>query len=225
MPEVFVNPLPGVQIQKYLSFDFPTLPLTNGRNLYEGQDFMGNITLEDPAIVELYSLLGTPGRQQGHPKIREVDPEAEDPNDPERFRDHDQVLDYDRRIRINHTGRLSGSFVKYIADCGYCSKIKLIATDVTDNNVPSKTLAEQVNDLTPMPQGLNQWFWLDANTRQELVFNLDVQIAAQDYFEREHVYKLVVKWEFWSKDGRERLPISGFDEAISFEIITKTADF
>lgn len=226
MPDVFVNPLPGLDISKFLAFDFPTLPLSQGKNLYEGAAYMGNITLEEPAIQEMYDKLGEPPQHQGHPKIRELDPEGEDPNQPERFRDHDQVLDIDRRIRINHTGRLSGSFVKYIADCGFCSKIKVICTDVSDNNEPTQVLLETVDDLTPKPQALNVWFWLNPNKKQELVFNLDVVRAANQYFKAEHVYKLIVKWEFWSKDKpRERLPISGYDESISFEVISQTADF
>ena len=81
--------------------------------------------------------------------------------------------------------------------------------------------------LTPSAAGPNVWFWKDSVARNELVYtahiNLDKnEVAAK--FKPENVYKLVCRWEFWDYSTRERarMPISGFDEAVAFDVITQT---
>ena len=229
MPESFVNPLPGLNVSHFMAFDFPTVfNSATGGNLYEGAFRTGNIQIERPAIEELYGPLGNPARPQGHPLIRERDPEAEDPTVvvPGQPQQHDQVLDIDKAIQINHTGRLSGSFVRFIADPGYCSRIKVIATNVTDPSKPPLTLEDRTDPLTPVAKNVNVWYWQNPATRQELVFTLNVLVRDPKAagFCAEDVYKLIVKWEFREKHTGDRMPISGYDEAISFEVISQTVD-
>jgi hypothetical protein len=232
MPEMFVNPLPGVKVEKFLAFDFPSVPLTGGGNEYEGEAFLGNTFLPDlPAVQELYNRLGNPPRDQGKPKIRERDPEAEDPSGPQT---HDQVLDIDNAIQINHTGRLSGDLIKLLfghCKCDFYSEIVVTATNVKDNTAPSITLATRCDPVIAKPKAKNVWFFKNPATKQELVFTLD-KIIDDPYtagLRAENVYKMIIEWKFWTacKDPenekpRTRLPISGYDESLSFEVISAT---
>ncbi|MFQ5630478.1 MAG: hypothetical protein ACE5I1_17030, partial [bacterium] len=142
---------------------------------------------------------------------------------------HDQVLDIDRGIKINHTGRLSGTLVKFLFDhctCNFYSEIKVTTTDVTDNTAPSIILDTRCDQIVPQPQAKNVWFFKDPATKDELLFTLDTEVAkaADANLQAEHVYKLIINWRFWTacEPPRKRLPISGYDESISFEVITET---
>ena len=216
----FVNPLPNLRVSHFLQFDFPV-----AQRLYSAPwPCLPNANLEPPGTEYLYGKLGTPKQEQGHPCLRELPfPEGEDPGWPYY---HDQVLDLDRGISFNHTGRLSGSFVKYLAHDQYQSIVKMSAHPVTSGGSVINIDSTQ-KPLTPAAAGPNVWFWKDEKARNELIYtahiNLDPdEVAAK--FKPENVYKLVCRWEFWDYSTRERarMPISGFDEAVAFEVIHRT---
>ena len=79
--------------------------------------------------------------------------------------------------------------------------------------------------MTPQSQAPNVWYWNDPATRNELLYTAHVLVDPRAARLRpEQVYKLVCKWEFWDESGqrRERMPISGFNEAVGFEVISAT---
>jgi hypothetical protein len=211
----FVNPLPDLRVRHLLQFDYPAD--------YHAPRCLPNINVEAPGAEAIYGLLGTPPKEQGHPCIREQRPEAEDP----RIRPYqDQVLDIDRPIQINHTGRLSGSFVKYIAHDPYFSVVKIYVDPVAPAGSPPIRLSQNQEKLKPQAQAPNVWYWNDPATRNELLYTAHVVIQNPRAagLRPEQVYKLVCKWEFWDESGqrRERMPISGFNEAVAFEVIAAT---
>ncbi len=234
MANTFVNPLPKIDVHTIIAFDFPTLPGPLGKNKYEAKSYLGNLKTDAPAIQDLYGKLGYPKMDQGHPLIREhadAPQKAYEGGDPDgsaavNYNYHDQTVDIDRAIRINHTGRLSGSFARYIACPDNYSKVKVMATDLTENG-NTLTLDTQIVDLTPVqPQDVNKWYWQDPAARNELIFTLDTIIddPKKAGLKAEHLYKLLVKWEFWTKNPQERMPMSGFNDEITFEVISKTVD-
>ncbi len=210
----------------------------------------GNVNLHPPGIEALYGPLGNPRLEQGHPFMREYDPlEQEDPTKG-LYGDvhHDQVLDIDRGIQINHTGRLSGSFVEFIASKPFFSSV--IASAVCVQPVTASTqsirLKKFVNWLEPGTEQPNTWFWRPTTTTFELLYTGDVRVDDPTQipdspvsFEPEAVYKLVLQWKFWkymggppypndppdpdaSDSNCKRLGISGFDEAMAFEVVRET---
>lgn len=211
----FVNPLPDLRVRHLLQFDYPAD--------YHARGCLPNINIEAPGAEAMYGPLGTPPKQQGHPCIRERFPEAEDP----RIRPYqDQVLDIDRPIQINHTGRLSGSFVRYIAHDPYFSIVKVYVDPVAPAGGPPILLNENRERLTPQTNAANVWYWNNPASRNELMCTAHIVIPNPRAagLRPEQVYKLVCKWEFWDYSGqaRERMPISGFDEAVGFEVIQAT---
>jgi hypothetical protein len=219
--QMFVNPLPGLKVQNYLQFDYPANPKDYWE--YRAEDCLPNINIEPPGLEQLYSKIGSPAMEQGHPCIREWPfPEEEDP----KGRPYqDQVLDFDRQINIHHTGRLSGSFVKYIAHDSYFSKVKIYAHPIAPIAGTTVPLNEVTKSLTPAANSPNVWFWKDPSTRNELLYTAHVIIEPKKAgLKSETVYKLICKWEFWDHSGKieERMPISGFDEAVTFEVISAT---
>lgn len=223
MPEMFVNPLPYADMQFLLQFDYPVT--------YHARRALPNVQIEPPGVQELYGKLGEPKMGQGHPRIfegprtpKQEDVEIEDPG-----MRQDQILDWDRNIIINHTGRLSGSFVKYLANDTFNSVVKMYAHPFTTNE-PVSLLHSNNANLKPMQEGINVWFWRDEKEQNELLYTASVNLNPQDkklHLKPEVVYKLIIKWEFWDTSEphtRKRMPISGFDEAIAFEIIQKTED-
>jgi len=196
-----------------LIFDFPVGYHATGTR--PNQDYN-----QTPAKEALYGLVGVPAKEQGHPHIsEEFPPEAED------AASQDQIVDADRRIVICHTGRLSGSFAQYLAHDGYVSRIKVYAHPLTGGGAPILLHTHNV-DLQPQPQAPNVWYWRNPATLAELLQSVRVDVdAGAAGLDREEVYKLVSKWEFWDvrRPGNERrMPISGFDDAVSFNVINAT---
>ncbi len=231
MPEMFVNPIPGHPqgIFDLVHFDFPA-----GRNAgeslaYTAPGALSNINVSgpsagggtiQPAVESLYGLLGVPGMEQGHPHIQEIAPEAGDPLS------HDQVVDIDRPFRVCYTGRLSGRLVAAIANASIQSMVKFYAHPLTRPGDPI-TLDTIVRPLTPGAAASNTWFWRNPATQTELLFTADTTVnPASIGLSAETVYRLVSKWEFYlvSPAPRRRLPISGFNAAEVFEVITETFD-
>ena len=209
-----INPLPNLKVSHLLLFDYPAD--------YHAKGTLPNINIEPPGIEQMYGKLGTPAKEQGHPLIKEAKPEAEDPA-VRPFQD--QTLDIDRKVLINHTGRLSGSFVRYIANDKCASIVKLYATPVAPATGISLPIDEQKQPLTPQTDAANVWYWRNATDRNELLYTVQAEFKPKDKgFKPEVVYTLVSKWEFWdySGDRAERMPISGFDEGVTFEIISAT---
>ena len=234
MKEVFVNPLPNLRVDRFFCFDFPADPnfgpqgptVPGATITYAARLGVGtcspNINIEAPGIEQMYGLLGVPGREQGHPMMRELTPEVEDPG----VAPHqDQVLDIDRAILIEHTGRLSGSFAKFLSNSNFRSIIKTYAHP-TIGSGGTVTLGSITIPLNAQPNVPNVWFRKDVTTREELLCTRRLVISnpAQVGLQRETTYKLVSKWEFWDYGVTpiERMPISGFDEGVGFEVISRT---
>jgi hypothetical protein len=220
MPDQFVNPSPNTPLKHVLAFDFPA-----HKDLYRAKNCLANINIDAPAIEQMYGLLGTPGREQGHPCIREfalgeqVPVEAEDPNV---FPYQDQVVDIERGIEINFTGRLSGSFAKYLANDKFYSRVRMFAHPLAPAEGNPVEIYDKTVSLDPAAEGPNVWFWLGP-AKLELLYTAHARINAVSYLKSEQIYKLIAKWEFYEKDGKKlnRMPISGFDEAVTFEVIGK----
>ena len=212
--QMFVNPLPQLKVSHLLLFDFPAD--------YHAKDTLENINIEPLGIEQIFGKLGTPPKEQGHPLIKEVRPELEDPTvSPYQ----DQTLDIDRKILINHTGRLSGSFVRYIAHDECASIVKLYATPVAPETGSPLQLHQHQQPLTPQTEAPNVWYWRNAAARNELLYTVKAEFYPKEKgLKPEQVYKLICKWEFWdqSRTHAERMPISGFDEAVTFEVIETT---
>jgi len=80
-----------------------------------------------------------------------------------------------------------------------------------------------------MTKGPNVWYWENPATRKELIFTAHAVILRNRWRElgmKPGIYKLVINWEFWDIEGgrKERMPISGFDESMSFELSDATVD-
>lgn len=215
---MFVNPLPSLKAEHLLQFDFPV-----DKDKYCAPSTAPNINLAAPGIEELYGKLGTPKMEQGHPFMCEYKPEAEDPNvSPYQ----DQVIDIDRKAVICHTGRLSGSMVRFLACDHIKSIIKVVAQPLTFNgNVVE--IAKLVTSLAPQAAAPNVWFWKDAPKRDELLYSVYVKFdPCKVDLKAENVYKLILRWEFVDTGitPNERLPISGFDETVAFEVIQQTVN-
>jgi hypothetical protein len=258
MPVQFVNPVPHMEAGSILCFDFPCGDPQRPDISIEQPSFRvgsdtyvaysdpadhrvwGNVNLRSPATEALYGKLGRPAREQGHPFLKEFDlAEQEDPAS-EVF--HDQIVDIDRGIQINHTGRLSGDFATFFASKPFFSTILVSAVAVAPVQpaTASIQLENFINWLTPMGEAPNVWYWRMGIRDRELMFTADVRLApGQVIFEPEAVYKLVFRWKFWKYTGADpapdtppdpagggtdfaRLGISGFDEAIAFEVSSPT---
>jgi len=261
MPEQFVNPSPFMEAGSIICFDFPCKDIPRGIGVEQpspaaGSDtyvayssgdhrVWGNLNLRAPGIELLYGRLGKPKRQQGHPFIKEFDPgEQEDPTAGE-YGDVflDQIVDIDRGVQINHTGRLSGDFSPFFASKPFYSTILVSAVpvDPVDAGSASIRLTSFIKWLEPMPEAPNVWYWRksDPNT-QELMFTSDVRLGPDPaIFKAEVVYKLVLRWKFWKYTGPAPYPanppnpedpaskciglnIRGFDDAITFEVSSPT---
>lgn len=220
---MFVNPLPTLKAEHLLQFDFPC----DAKDPYCAPNAYQNIDLSAPGIEQLYGLLGTPKKEQGHPFICEASPlEPEDPNVAPY---QDQVIDIDRRAVICHTGRLSGSMVRFLACDHIQSIVKVVAQPLTFNG-PVVEIKKLTSTLAPQAPAPNVWFWKNPKTRDELLYTVRVDFHPGDIgavsLEPENVYKLVLRWEFYDlgSNCKDRLPISGFDETVSFEVIKQTAN-
>ncbi len=212
---MFVNPLPKLTADHLLQFDFPC----DAKDLYCAPTAYPNIDLSAPGIEQLYGMLGTPKKEQGHPFICEQTPvEQEDPTS------QDQVIDIDRKAIICHTGRLSGSLVRFLACDHIQSIVKVVAQPLTSNG-PVVDIQRLTSVLAPQTPANNVWFWKNPKTRDELLYTVYVNFdPCKVGLEAENVYKLILRWEFYDLGGncKERLPISGFDETVSFEVISQT---
>jgi hypothetical protein len=244
MPEQFLNPSPSTPITRLLFFDFPCDGSTavNTASTYRANGCPPNYNLAATGVEQLYGLLGSPGKEQGHPYMREAASsgaggEAEDPTEV------DQIVDMDRGMEICHTGRLSGSLVPLIASKPQYSIVKITAVSVSLVGPTTQSIQIQPGIATWLEPGTNTqntWFYrMSGGVRQdELLYSARRLITTAISglgFTAETVYKLVYHWEFWKDTGdppypdvpntsrpRERLPISGFDESIAFQVITRT---
>jgi hypothetical protein len=256
MSQQFVNPAPSMTAQKVLFFDFPCVsaghgveqpPAAVGSGGYcayttESVKTCGNVNLRAPGIEQLYGLLGSPPREQGHPFIKELDPLQ--PADPTQGIFHDQSLDIDRGFQTDHTGRLSGDFVELLASKPFFSSVVVYATCVSpvEPTTSSIQLNRFMNWLEPRPEAPNVWYWRTAGNN-ELLFTAHSVINDPSNIngaslQPEANYKLIYQWKFWkyigslpypetppdpvaNRDQCERMGISGFDEAMAFEVISR----
>ncbi len=233
--DTFVNPSKGITLEKWFAFDFP-IP-ENGptkepeykTKLAAGGFCHLNVDLthssEKPAHESVYDKYGNPLRNQGFPCIYETSPQAGhgDPTE------HDQIIDITTEACIDHTGRLSGSFVKWLeGNKEYQSRTRFHIHPLTFGS-GAPTLLYQTNwvPLVATPEEENVWYWEDPSTEQELIFTAHTVIKPSFWKDNpdiahEGVFKLVVSWEFWNRKDPEkpiRMPISGFDESMSFQLI------
>ncbi len=198
-----------------IQFDFPSE--------YHDTGSMSTIKVDLSEGEEMYGLLDTP--KQGYPLIRQY---------PTPEQDHlsiaplnDQVFEIDHPIIFEHTGRLHGSLLKYLARSECKSKIKMYAApiSVAGDNTGSVLLGLIETPLTPAPKGPNIWFWKDLVTMDELVFRAQLMVSPREVgLQAGIVYRLVVRWEFLdeSVSPPKRLPISGFNASVVFEVISET---
>lgn len=227
--DTFVNPVPGISLRKWIGFDFPlaTNPKEyNTPGCRKNVDPNGVGALEVPAHEAVYGKFGSPPRFQGFPCMGELVPEQEDPWG------HDQIIDIDRAAFIDHTGRLSGSFVKSFAHIpGYVSIVKIYVVGLTNGDGSPKLIYNSGPvPLVPSPTKVpNRWYWEDPAKEQELIYTAHCVLNPGDWqgFNlAPGIYNLIINWEFWDRsdpNNAKRLPISGFDEAISFELSAATS--
>lgn len=243
MPEQFVNPSPYWRVTRLLFFDFPclgsdpvdyTIPGAY-RATAPAPGCSPNINLAATETQLVYGAggppepglfpggrigLGTPPCQQGHPFMKEFpSPEVADPPTV------DQIVDIDRGLQIDHTARLSGGLVQFIANDSFRSEVEVSALPVTNGGPGFQLCPPIVRTLAPKPMKPNEWFWRPTG-RNELLFSAQVVIQPGGMpgigFVREQTYKLVYQWKFWYAPTGQRMPISGFDEAIAFQVISQT---
>jgi hypothetical protein len=211
---MFVNPLPDLRAKDLLQFDFPADCRAHGT--------LPNINIAAPGIEEMYGKLGTPPKQQGHPVMKEYRPEDEDPH---YFPYQDQIIDIDRKAEIYHTGRLSGVLAKFLARDEYESQIRFDALPLTTGGGPI-SIDTIVRSLDAEPEAANVWYFKD-HTCRELLFTAKVNFDPKAVgLKAGNLYKLTIRWEFWNKGKkyRVRMPISGFDETVAFEVSAPTVD-
>jgi len=229
--DTFVNPIPGISLRKWIGFDFPLGTRASEyktTGCFKNVDLKGDSqkpTSEVPTQEGVYGKLGSPARYQGFPCMGEVTPEAEDPIG------HDQIIDIDRPAFIDHTARLSGSFVKSIAHFpGYVAVVKMNVVSLTNGNgSPIEIFKLGPIPLTPVAgKQANKWYWEDAASEQELICTAH-NVITPDVWKRYNlkpgIYNLIINWEFWDNSDpakSKRLPMSGFDESMSFELCDKT---
>jgi len=229
--DTFLNPIPGISLRKWISFDYPLgtrVDEYRTDECHRNTDLFGDKkkpTSEVPTQEGIYGKLGSPARYQGFPCMGEVKPEDEDPFG------HDQIVDIDRSAFIDHTARLSGSFVKSLAHFpGYVAIVKMNVVALTHGN----GTPVQIYKLGPLPltpvsgRPDNKWYWEDGSRQQELIctaHNVITPAAWKQYGLKPGIYNLVINWEFWDNSdpaNSKRLPMSGFDESISFELCDST---
>lgn len=212
---MFVNPLPSLKVSHLLLFDFPAD--------YRASGTLPNVNIAAPALEQMYGKLGTPAKEQGHPLLREQRaPEQEDPNMPPY---QDQIIDIDRKAIIYHTGRLSGTLVKYLANSQYQSIVRFDAHPLTGG--AQVKIKDIVSPLTPGASAANVWFYRNPATRDELLYTATVEFDPRRVgLVAGNIYKLVVRWEFRDLGitPNERMPISGFDETVAFEVSEATVN-
>ena len=214
MPEMVVNPAPTIQASYLIAFDFPS----PGAGDAPGSLAAGNpnYNVGTPGQEEFYGPLGNPPKQQGHPSLRESPgPQVFDPQH------QDQVLDINRDIRIEHTGRLSGTLVPLLVRPDYHAVIRMFAQSaMSAANIPLGNITIPLSPVSNVKVP-NVWCWETVGsemicTRLLVVNPRTVNLAS------ETVYRLISKWEFYDNSGifapSVRLPISGFDEAVGFEV-------
>lgn len=242
MPEQFVNPSPNLSIQRVLFFDFPAEGTAeiNAASSYRASGTQPNYNLVATGQESLYGPLGNPPLEQGHPFMREAGflgpgGEAEDPTSV------DQIVDLDRGMELCHTGRLSGSLVPLLASKPHYSIVKIEALGVGGPAIGNSVIIDAGTPrwLEPAASAPNVWFYKTGSATNELLYSaykLISQPIGQIGLQAESVYKLVYHWEFWRDTGTDpkpaspdinrpkaRLPISGFDESIAFQVITGTS--
>jgi len=228
--DTFVNPVPGISLNKWIGFDFPLA--TNVKEYQtigcqKNVDLFGEVqkpSSEVPGHEAVYGRFGNPKRYQGFPCMGESVPEPEDPSG------HDQIIDIDRPAYINHTARLSGSFVKSFAYIpGYVSIVKMHVVGLTNGDGSPVQIYQVPIALTPWAVKVaNKWYWEDSAKEQELICTVHRVLNPGDWTQlglKPGIYNLIINWEFWDKSDPakpKRLPISGFDEAVSFELSAAT---
>lgn len=214
---MFVNPVPGLHAKHYLQFDFPV----HGHE-YAAQHTRPNIDLLAPAIEQLYGKLGTPEREQGNPFMAEYRPEIEDPRV---YPYQDQIVDIDREVTIYHTGRLSGSFVPFIANNQFESTVRIDA--IQNQSATTVSIDTIAQGLTPGANQRNTWFWLNNPNKYapELIFTACTKFCPQEKgLIAGELYKLNIRWEFRYLGYKKpiRTGISGFDETVAFQVSEPT---
>ena len=132
------------------------------------------------------------------------------------------VLDINDDIVIDHTGRLSGTFVKFLASDQFSSVVRIFAHPETSNDSIIELPSLDVSLKPAAAKNPDVWFWDNPATKTVLIMSRHLVVKASEYFKPENVYKLICKWEFYENTcPKERLPISGFDEAVAFEVIKR----
>jgi len=227
--DTFVNPIPGMKVEGFLNFDFP-LPRYAAE--YRTPDCKLNVDLnqpwprpssEVPTQEGVYGRLGRPKRNQGFPCIYEKYPEDEDPGK------LDMIIDIDRKACIDHTGRLSGSFVKFLeGNPDYKSIVKMHIVPLTQGDGTPELIYSVTAPLVAGPKAPDKWYWDKANNYNELIYTAHKRIESQ-YWDAQKlepgVFKLVISWEFWNYKNSAnpvRFPMSGFDESMSFQLSAAT---
>ena len=154
--ESFVNPIGSIPVRAFLSFDFPAGLRTPGCQPNTDPEGI------EPMHEEVYGSQGMPAAEQGFPCLYERPQpfvEAEDPGWLLWPR-HDQIVDQDHAVCVDHTARLSGSFVKYLIQENHKSIVKIYAVPLTFSGNPIE-LDEQTRPITANAVAANQWFFFN----------------------------------------------------------------
>ncbi len=227
--ESFVNPIGSIPVWGFLRFDFPTKIKTPGclSNIDIAQSSFFADTGGEPMHEEVYggAAKGSPQREQGFPCIYEQPEGKIEWEDPGKgfFAAHDQIVDQDHPVCVDHTARLSGSFVKYLIQNNHKSIVKIIAVPLTHSGDPI-VLDQKTVPLVANAKAANQWYWLDPAKKNELIYTAH---CAASMSADPGIYRLIVKWEFWSFENgikQDRLPMSGFSSDMTFELSEPTVN-
>ncbi len=233
MSTLWLNPLPKQPIGSFLCFDFPAdkAPLLFGSHPYCSTNGAPNVDFATEEIESLYGNLGVPERPQAQPRIYELPQGTGDPG----LKKHDQMIDVDHQIIINHTARISGDFIPWLIN----PKFQML---ITVDALPETTAATPINlstitiPLEPQAENVNVCFWRnpaagnparpDPRFPPELLMNIKLEgKTCKEYgLKPEELYKLMIRWSLWytyDKKTKERVPVGGFTETEAFQVITK----
>jgi len=206
---------------------------------YQTKDCFPNVEFAVPPTHEqLYGMMGVPKKHQGHPFLAEVDVTSE-PEDPHVRPYEDLIVEIKGAIRINHTARLSGDFIKYFVQKNHHSVVKVhFLPLVTETNLPVQAIpiSREEKSVVPVDYDPNEgkgkpsvWYWWEKDIDKyppELIYTFD-RVVTPDEIENLGLscglFRLLVQWEAWEivNNVRKRLPISGFDDAITFQFCLK----
>jgi hypothetical protein len=168
------------------------------------------------------SGFGIPVLPQGWPTVYESPAPAET-EDPDASPWIDLLLDKDRTVVINHTGRLSGALVELFINGSYQYNISIGLHPLMGTTVPTITYPQSGWQTIAANSSwvCNYWYLLNPKT---LAYTLRAEIpsASLNTVTVPSIYRLVVNWDFRHKPPGENTwhnePLGGFDHNVVFRV-------